>query len=239
MNLNQPPASRPVVSNQSEPHPDLSSLHDKHRQHPYTKPVSPSQREAFETAYRIWQSMGEPSTLLDIGCGTGESSRQLAMANPRHLVLGIDQSGHRLSRAQRHQNPPNLLYVRARAEEFWLQMFRTTWTAAGMSFFYPNPWPKKKHVMRRWHAHPIWPHLCTWCPAMILRTNWPLYAQEWVLTLTWMGVDTRQKVIRPEHPLTAFERKYHESGHTLVEVSTRTWEDAGIVVDKKEGSHLY
>ena len=216
--LNKQHQSRQVLSNQVDIHPDLLSITKRHCDHPYQKPISNSQRIAYEKARMLWTQQGCPDTILDIGCGTGISTRFLARCHPHVLVIGIDPSIHRLSKSI--HDTPNVLFIRARAEEFWLQMAQDNWRPIGMTFFYPNPWPKKKHIKRRWHAHPIWPQIQRWQCPMLLRTNWEIYAREWHFVCEALSVPAKFSRFHPIQPITRFEAKYQASGHTLFQVST-------------------
>ena len=83
--------------------------------------------------------------------------------------------------------------------------------------FYPNPWPKAEHLGRRWHGHPRFADLLRLGGRLELRTNWPVYAQEFAHALQVAGhAATLGVVAAPEaEPISPFERKYALSGHTL------------------------
>ena len=46
---------------------------------------------------------------------------------------------------------------------------------------YPNPWPKAKHVQRRWHGSAVFPQIIAVGQEIILRSNWLLYLEEFQL----------------------------------------------------------
>ena len=92
------------------------------------------------------------------------------------------------------------------------------------ALYYPNPWPKESQAGRRFHGHPIFPTLLQLCPNMELRTNWKIYAEEFLeasrigfqyLQMKWTPL-LEEWV--PSVPETAFERKYFENGQTLFRV---------------------
>ena len=95
--------------------------------------------------------------ILDSGCGVGLSSIKLALAYPNTPVIGIDKSTHRLSKNKYTQQeddcPSNLLLLRAELVDFWLLAATTNdWHVSRHYILYPNPYPKSKHLQRRWHG---------------------------------------------------------------------------------------
>jgi tRNA G46 methylase TrmB len=86
---------------------------------------------------------------------------------------------------------------------------------------YPNPWPKKKHLKRRWYAHPIFPRLLATSKSITMRTNWRIYALEFSIALSLYGVAHSMRRFEVSGDcLTLFELKYSESGHELYEITT-------------------
>jgi hypothetical protein len=78
--------------------------------------------------------------------------------------------------------------------------------------------------MRRWHAHPVLPALLALGDTIELRTNWRVYADEFVMALCDAGWSATCVTFSPANPLpaistspglTAFERKYAASGQAL------------------------
>lgn len=53
------------------------------------------------------------SWLLDAGCGSGEKSRELALAHPGHQVVAVDQSASISLAARRNRDVENLHFVQA------------------------------------------------------------------------------------------------------------------------------
>jgi tRNA G46 methylase TrmB len=83
---------------------------------------------------------------------------------------------------------------------------------------YPNPWPKKAQLQRRWHGHPIFPTLLRLGGHLECRSNWKIYIDEMALALTQLTgleVPTEQWLVDPAMVLTPFEQKYVTSSHTL------------------------
>jgi tRNA G46 methylase TrmB len=211
--------SKPVESNQEGIHPDLEWAVRRHLAHEYLKPQAPHTLEAFQLA-TAWIAGRDLPLILDSGCGVGESSCKIALENSDCLVIGIDKSAMRLSKNQGVSAlPPNLLLLRADVVDFWILAVCAQWKLQHHFLLYPNPWPKSRHFMRRWHAHPIFPTLLALGGKLELRTNWKTYAQEFAQSLFW--ADVKNPIcteFEPLDPLTPFERKYLASSHRLWKV---------------------
>lgn len=214
-----PPAgvSRPVHSPQSGVHPALDAHVRRHRSHRWRQPLHPGSVAAWAT-FRSWHRPDRP-LLLDAGCGTGVSTLALAERHPHAQVVGVDRSAARLARAPAIR-PGNVLLLRARLEDFWRLLDEAGTRLAGHYLLYPNPWPKPRHLGRRWHAHPVFPSLLALGGRLELRTNWRIYAEEFSAALTVHGVSAGEVVSLPpgERSLTPFERKYSASGHAIYRV---------------------
>ena len=55
-------------------------------------------------------------------------------------------------------------------------------------FLYPNPWPKKKHLGRRWHGAPVFPALVKLGGELEMRSNWQTYLDEFALALACLQI---------------------------------------------------
>lgn len=205
--------SEPVVSRQTAPHPRLAETVLKHRDHPWRKPVAEHSQRAFADLLPRVESWGGP-LMLDTGCGTGMSTAVLAKRSPECLVVGVDKSEDRLGRQP--ELPPNAVLVRMDLEDFWLLARAAGLSFSRQTFFYPNPWPKAEHRLRRWPFHPIWPTALACGGVWELRTNWQVYALEFAEAYRLLtGDEAPVEVWQPPEPETLFEKKYLLSGHTL------------------------
>ena len=86
------------------------------------------------------------------------------------ICTGIDRSGHRLDRvleigsvvvkeAAKIQSE-NAILLRADLSDIWTLVFQDPSLLVQRHYLlYPNPYPKSKHLQRRWHGHPIFPIL--------------------------------------------------------------------------------
>ncbi len=211
--------SRPVTSNQPGPHEKLDVIVRKHAQSTFLKPLSAASRTAFDSAMEAWRRAGG-SLILDAGCGVGLSTRRLAALHPDSFVIGVDQSADRLQRDVRWPGTPpeNFVTVRADLIDFWRLMLAECVHPAQHYLLYPNPWPKKDQLGRRWHGHPVFPTVIALGGQIECRSNWLTYIEEFALALTQLsGVACAPARFNADRsvPLTPFEEKYLASGHTL------------------------
>lgn len=210
--------SRAVFSTQTEIHEQLDKLLHRHRSHAFQKPFSTYNQTAYTSAMQAWKAAGSAPLILDSGCGVGLSTRHLASLNPLHFVIGVDQSADRLSRL--HQSVPdikNFITVRADLVDFWRLLHKDGITLDYHYLLYPNPWPKKDQLRRRWHGHAVFPTLLALGGTIECRSNWKIYVDEFAHALTTLTGQATQCENYSIHPfaLTPFEEKYHASGHSL------------------------
>jgi tRNA (guanine-N7-)-methyltransferase len=211
--------SRPVASDQSAPHPRLPGLIRRYRANPHRRPQDDRFTRLFAELDRLIADQGL-RVVLDSGCGTGLSSRALAQRFPKCLVIACDRSAARLRKASGGiSRPDNLRIIRADLPALWAHARTTGWPVLHHFLLYPNPWPKPRHLTRRWHANPAMADLLALGGTFEMRTNWALYADESAQAIgCWTGLKVSAELFRPELPLSAFERKYQRSGHALFRV---------------------
>ena len=209
--------SRPVRSGQTAPHRGLARRIGRQRQSNYRRPVADHDRLAFERVREVWANRGCPPLVIDAGCGTGVSTLGLAERHADALVVGVDKSAARLSRTR--ESVDNVLLVRANLIDFWRLASAERWQFAAHYLLYPNPWPKSVHLGRRWHAHPVFPSVLSLGGILEMRTNWPVYAEEFASALGLYGYPSAHaEPYLATSPLTPFEAKYARSGHSLFRV---------------------
>jgi tRNA (guanine-N7-)-methyltransferase len=220
--------SRPVSSNQISMHDQLGELVTRHAQSHFQKPIADVNRQAFTHAIDAWCAAGKPTLILDAGCGVGLSTWHLAQQNPGSFVVGVDQSADRLARHTAWSGPPplNCVLVRADLVDFWRLLLEAGIHPARHYLLYPNPWPKKSQLARRWHGHAIFPAIIALGGAVECRSNWKIYIEEFAAALQQL---TSQAVVCESYqvagpadtdpklpkPMTPFEEKYRASGHAL------------------------
>jgi len=204
-----------ILTNQTGPHPKLKQIPVGTSTYMACYPVSLNVLEICQKIKKE-QDKSDWCLLLDSGCGTGDSTINIAKSYPDYLVLGIDKSSKRLNQAQQKINSENVRFITANLVEFWIGLKLVNASIAANFILYPNPWPKQKHLKKRWHAHPVMPLLPMISKYIELRTNWRIYAEEFCGRLTKLtgSVMTVEK-INPTNPISAFEEKYFESNHDL------------------------
>lgn len=218
--------SRSTLVRSSQDGPD-SALMDRLRRRQgrsFERPIAPHNRRVFEQL-ECWHAAQRLPLLLDSGCGTGQSSLRLAERFPGHAVLGLDKSLTRLR--QRGLNSVNAVVVSGRCclalgdlVDLWRLMADAGWRFERHYMLYPNPWPKPAHRVRRWPLHPVWPTQLALAPALELRTNWRIYAEEALASLTAHGWTAMLDELSSQPmPISPFEDKYQASGHVLYRVA--------------------
>ncbi|MGX5172914.1 tRNA (guanine(46)-N(7))-methyltransferase TrmB [Aliikangiella sp. IMCC44653] len=213
--------SKVVTSNQIDLHPRLEQTVLKHIKTDYLKPYRQHNLDAFNELQNKLLSFGYRRLILDSGCGTALSSQSLAAANPEALVVGIDQSLYRLSKANdKARLPNNLLLLQANCEDIWRLCVINKIKFDEHYILYPNPWPKSIHLKRRWHGHPVFPALIKLADETIVRSNWALYLEEF--SVAWFvlsGALIKPKIHAAQVPLTLFEKKYTLSGQQVYQLT--------------------
>lgn len=218
--------SKIVTSNQEGIHKDLSEILANLSSDVYQRPISSFSNDCYKDILKWIDSQDKNlDIILDMGCGVGESSFHLAEESlSKALVIGIDKSEDRLLRKSLFKKvlPSNLLLIRGELLDLWY-LFATKddfprERVKIQYILYPNPWPKASHVKRRWHANSIAPFIFKVCSKIELRTNWKIYAEEFLSASNYFGYLGQVASFVPTSPMTPFERKYLDSGHDLYEV---------------------
>lgn len=210
--------SKSIVTNQPDVHEKLAEIVARHVAHPSQKPIQAHTQQAFDDINEIVQSFsGE--VILDSCCGVGQSTRLLAKMNPKALVIGVDKSAHRISRnvdevtkSDGQGIVDNYHLVRADLNDFYRLVVAEKWPVNKHYILYPNPWPKAKHVQRRWHGSAVFPQIIAVGNEIILRSNWLLYLKEFQFAADIMGLLGEISQVHDAQPLTPFEAKYQASG---------------------------
>lgn len=210
-----------IISSQTGMHSNLESLVKKHSLATYNKPIPAHQVEVFQIADALVKQQNKP-VILDSGCGLGKSSQILAEQNPDHLIIGIDKSLSRLEKNQNFLTPDlqaNLILLRADCIDFWRLAANADWDIKLHTIFYPNPWPKPKHIQRRFHGHPVFPVLCNLSKRIILRSNWRLYLEEFAFAFNLLSnKQTDLHAYTSSQAISHFEQKYLDTKVELFEL---------------------
>ncbi len=219
--------SRWISDAQQGIHKNIELVVNKHFLKVNQKPIAKHTQDAFDLLKpKVLNSieLGKP-LIFDSCCGTALSTVIIAKQNPGALVIGIDRSAFRLAKEYNYNLPENALLVQAECADFWSLAHAESWKLEKHFILYPNPYPKSKHLKRRWHGHPAFPLLFSLGGELELRTNWKVYVDEFCMALG-LGLDrvvenrlgktkVNAELIKPSEPLTLFEKKYAESGQPL------------------------
>lgn len=205
---------RSISSNQQGPHENLQALVKKHLAHPFLKPYQEHTKIEFARIKQAVEAQNK-ALIFDSCCGVGESSIAIAKRHPEALVIGLDKSAARLEKNISYQGesvPNNLMLARVNLNDFWRMAVEAGWKLSHHYLLYPNPWPKSKHVQRRWHGGPLLPSIIALGGILEVRSNWDIYVQEFAIALKLAGFKSEVKEYQSEQAMTPFERKYWNAG---------------------------
>lgn len=213
--------SRRITDAQVGIHANLEKVVLKHLQHKHQKPTAQHTQDAFNQIKPVIVdaiALGKP-LIFDSCCGTAISTNIIAKENPSALVIGIDRSAVRLGKEYNHELPENARLIQAECADFWSLAKLEGWKLHKHTILYPNPYPKSKHLKRRWHGHPAFSDLLALGGKIELRTNWKVYADEFCaaanIAINDNAICTDVEVLQKVKPLTLFEKKYQENGQAL------------------------
>ncbi|MDP5214289.1 SAM-dependent methyltransferase [Pseudoalteromonas tunicata] len=206
--------SRSITTNQTGIHEKLDEVVQRHLKAEFKKPIAAHTQAAFDEVNEKVQAFNGP-IILDSCCGVGESTANLAKLHPDALVIGIDKSAHRLDKHDveyKQSDAGQYILVQADLNDFWRLVEQANWQPSHHYLFYPNPWPKSKHLQRRWHGAAIFPTIVAIGGCLEVRSNWQIYVQEFAQALALTGRSTKVSLYQAEQSITPFERKYWASG---------------------------
>ena len=156
--------------------------------------------------------------VLEIGSGMGETTAEIAKANPGTDFIAIEVHGpgvgSLLKRIQTEELK-NLRVIRHDAVEV-LENMIADGLLAGIHLFFPDPWPKKRHHKRRL-VQPPFAALATrkLAPGGYLHaaTDWPEYATQIDEVFSANSFFKREEP--KTRPVTKFERRGIGLGHPV------------------------
>lgn len=217
--------SKAIISNQEGVHEKLDEVVQRHLTHTSQKPYQAHTKEAFAKMDALVNAFlaanPEGEIILDACCGVGQSTRLLAKQNPQALVIGVDKSDHRINRnvegfdVEDGFSAENYQLVRADLNDFYRLVKIANWPVSKHYILYPNPWPKSKHLQRRWHGSAVFPQITSIGEQLILRSNWRIYLEEFqqaAKLVHLQGKITPLPNTDSSLALTPFEAKYQASG---------------------------
>ena len=208
--------SRVITSNQVGLHEKLDEVVLKHLQHDFKKPYQTHTLTAFKEIEKWVEQQGKP-IIFDSCCGVGESTSHIAKAHPEAIVLGMDKSADRLSKhpvdaVGETEALDNYRLLQVNLNDFWRLAVDANWQLSHHYLLYPNPWPKSKHLQRRWHGSAVFPAFLQLGGKLDLRSNWFTYVEEFQRALALANINSQADVYSHEQAITPFERKYWKSG---------------------------
>ncbi len=218
--------SNQVVSNQIGIHENLETIVLKNKHANFLKPYTEVALNIFTNIESWILEQGERPLILDLCCGVGESTFHLANQYPDNLVIGMDKSLDRIERnnAFKKSLPENMYLVRADIIDLLRQFAekKAKYQIEKIMIYYPNPYPKQKHLKLRWYGHPLFKTIMDFhCPIEV-RSNWKLYLEEFsVAALLYGDFEIITEEYIPEIMITPFERKFANSFHQLYRTSLK------------------
>ncbi|MFT6270615.1 MAG: tRNA G46 methylase TrmB [Alphaproteobacteria bacterium] len=238
--------ARSITTNQVDVHPDLIQALAKHQSSDFKRPIAAHTTQAF-TNLLDWLGDWQGEVIVDAGCGVGESSKNISEEYPDAKVVGVDKS---LARLDKHKSyagqsneetlvnektepshtAKNYLLLQADLNDFWrllaqyIEENKPSWKIARQFILYPNPYPKKTQLGKRWHGSALFPFIVKVSPNIEVRSNWRLYLDECLIAAQHYGLTGSIEAIvngQDNKPYTPFERKYLDSDQTCFKLVIR------------------
>ena len=210
---------RRITDAQQGIHKNLEQVVKKHLSNLYKKPLSQHTQIAFDNIQaRVERHLKQNKPLIfDSCCGTAMSTQLIASEYPDALVIGIDRSEVRLAKETNSKLANNIILVQAECADFWKLALDAGWKLQKHFILYPNPYPKSKHLKRRWHGHPAFPDLLALGGELELRSNWKVYIEEFCFAVSFIDTHACNGVekFQTSTSLTLFEKKYQAGGQEL------------------------
>ena len=197
--------------------------------------VSAAQRRYHEEGLPHWGIAYQPTTLaladcfgreaptiLEIGCGMGETTASIAAAHGQNNYLGIEVHtpgvGNLLKQIATRELK-NLRLIQHDAVDVVRHMLAPG-TLAGIHIFFPDPWPKQRQQKRRLIQAPFVALLASRLGSggyIHCATDWQDYAEQMLLVLSdeaQLENTAEGYAPRPAwRPQTKFERRGLSLGH--------------------------
>ena len=104
------------------------------------------------------------------------------------------------------------MVVRADLNDFWRLAVDAGWQLSKHCLFYPNPWPKSKHIQQPLHGGGVISIPTKLGGEIEVRSNWPIYIDEFATALNIAGIEAQSEEIPSGSTNHSFERKYWASG---------------------------
>ena len=159
--------------------------------------------------------------VLEIGSGMGETTAQIAQANPQTDFIAVEVHGPGIGSLLKRIEAAgltNLRLIRHDAVEV-LESMIADGSLAGIHLFFPDPWPKKRHHKRRLVQPPFVALAARkLAPGSYFHaaTDWPDYAAQIDEVFSSNSLFERKPAgERQDRPVTKFERRGIGLGHPV------------------------
>ena len=157
-------------------------------------------------------------TMLSVEPEKGNVSLQEDLVTDKEANVIIGMTGDVKGSIVYSFSEDNHIVVRADVIDFWRLAVDARWQLDKHYMLYPNPYPKKTQLQKRWHGHPAFLSLLALGGTLIQRSNWQLYLHESAHVLAHFAKHAEIKNVVDSEPFTPFERKYSASGQTCWEL---------------------
>jgi tRNA (guanine-N7-)-methyltransferase len=238
--------ARSITTNQIDVHDDLIKTLAKHKTSHFKRPIAAHTALAFTNMIN-WLGAWQGEVIVDAGCGVGESSLNISAQYPHAKVVGVDKSVARLDKHKSYAGQSNIethmqqstvtfdrvnnyVLLQADLNDFWrllaqyIEVNKPRWYITRQFILYPNPYPKKTQLGKRWHGSALFPFIVKVSPNIEVRSNWRLYLEECLIAAQYYGlVGSIEAVVNDSNniPYTPFERKYLSSNQACFKLVLR------------------
>lgn len=245
--------ARSIITNQAGVHEDLVKVLAKHQSNDFQRPVAEHTIVAFEQMLE-WLGGWHGDVIIDACCGVGESTLNIAQQYSTSRVIGVDKSVARLDKHKSYAGkntsvkaialhsdnaieqkyvenvPQNYLLLQADLNDFWrllhdyVSQQSPAWKIVKQFILYPNPYPKKAQLGKRWHAGALFPYIIKLCANIEVRSNWRIYIDEFLLAAEFYGLVGGIESVSEDDidkAYTPFERKYLAANQTCFKLVIR------------------
>lgn len=164
--------------------------------------------------------------IMDIGFGTGISLLSMALTHPENNYLGVEVYpagiGRLLARLA-EEKIDNVRIYQADAIDVLNQCIKNE-SLSGVTIFFPDPWPKRKHHKRRLIQSAFVELLRQKLKPggfLHLATDWQHYAEQMMEVLSAaegfynQAGESQFSTDRKQRPVTKFEKRGQQKGHEI------------------------